>query len=135
MLGVNNIRIIRYKTMKVTILDSITQVFSHTRCPQLMLTYGHNIPVCLSMVLVQVVDVFRQRKSTMCLVVYGNKMLPTLRSINCHVAHAEFLCFSSKTTRLSSLNALNHTILLQKPYTLPFHILSQCDIHSDTSKF
>jgi len=77
-----------------------------------MLTYGHNVSVCLSMVPVQAADVFRQRKSTMCLVVYGNKMLPTLRSINCHVAHAEFLCFSSKITRLSSLDALNHTILL-----------------------
>ena len=42
-------------------------------------------------------------------------MVHTLRSINCHIAHAKFLCYSSKTTRLSSLDSLNHTILLQNP--------------------
>jgi len=88
------------------------------------------------MVPVQAVDnVFRQRKSTMCLVVCGNKMLPTLRSVNCHIAHVKFLCFSSKITGLSSLDALNHTILLQKPYILSLHILSKYDIHSDICKF
>jgi len=62
------------------------------------------------MVPVHAVDnVFRQRKST-CLVVCGNKMVLTLRSINCHIAHVKLLCFSSKATRLSSLDALNHTI-------------------------
>jgi hypothetical protein len=74
------------------------------------------------MVPVHAVDnVFRQRKSTMCLVVCRNKMVPTMRSINCHIAHAKFLCFSSKTTRLSSLDALNRTILLWKPYFITPH--------------
>jgi hypothetical protein len=46
MLDINNIGLMQYKTVKVATLDSITQiVFSHTRCPHLMLTEGHNISV------------------------------------------------------------------------------------------
>ena len=40
------IRLVRYKTVKMATLYSITQtVFAHTRCPHLMFDQGHN--VCL----------------------------------------------------------------------------------------
>jgi hypothetical protein len=46
MLNVISIGLVQYKTVKVTKLDSITQiVFSHTRCPHLMLAQEHTVLV------------------------------------------------------------------------------------------
>lgn len=44
MLNGNNTGMVQYKTVKVATLDSIIQiVFSHTRCPHLMLAQGHKV--------------------------------------------------------------------------------------------
>ena len=68
MLNVYNIGLARCITVKVAILDSITQIdFTHTRCPHLILDRGHN--VCLLAPLHGADNVYGQRKSALCLVV------------------------------------------------------------------
>jgi len=46
MLNVNNIALVRYKTVNVATLDSIPQiVFSHTNCPRLTLAQSRKVSV------------------------------------------------------------------------------------------
>ena len=79
MFNISKMWLMRYTTAKVATLDSITHiVFSHTRCPHLMLTQGHYVSVSALLLLAPlhaVNNVYGQRKIAMCLVVCGNKIV------------------------------------------------------------
>jgi hypothetical protein len=86
MLNFINIGLVQYKAGKMATLGTITRMvfFSHARCPQLMLTQGHNVSVYLNVVGSVARCRYRVRPRKM-------------HSVSCgHIAHVTFLCFSSK---------------------------------------
>ena len=75
MLKVIYIGLVRYKTVKVATLNSITQLF-HTAGVPIQRPFKVTASLCLSLAPLHAVDnVYGQRKGAMCLLVCGNKIV------------------------------------------------------------